>query len=97
MLDKVTKDTFEPIKGDIFRLALGDDEHVPLELAAVLGTGLQGLASREQFSLHFRGPSTPELPQRIYRLQHSELGTLEIFLVPIKRDAGGMTYEAVFT
>ena len=97
MLDKVTKDTFEPIKGDIFRLALSDDEHVPLELAAVLGTGLQGLASREQFSLHFRGPATPELPQRIYRLQHSELGTLEIFLVPIKRDAGGMTYEAVFT
>jgi hypothetical protein len=97
MLDKVTKDTFEPIKGDIFRLALDGNEHLPLELAAVLGTGLQGLASREQFSLHFRGPSTPALPQRIYRLEHSQLGALEMFLVPIRRDASGMIYEAVFT
>jgi hypothetical protein len=97
MLDKVTKDTFEPIKGHIFRLALDDNQHLPLELAAVLGTGLQGLASREQFSLHFRGPSTPALAQRIYRLEHSQLGTLDIFLVPIRRDVSGMTYEAVFT
>jgi hypothetical protein len=97
MLDKVTRDTFEPIKGDIFRLALDDNEHLPLELAAVLGTGLQGLASREQFSLHFRGPSLPALPQRIYRIEHAQLGVLDLFLVPIRRDASGMTYEAVFT
>lgn len=97
MLDKVTKDTFEPIKGEIFRLALRDDEHMPLELTAVLGTGLQGLAKREQFSLHFRGPSRPELPQRIYRVEHAQLGVLDLFLVPISRDASGMTYEAVFT
>ncbi len=55
------------------------------------------MANREQFSLHFRGPATPVLPQRIYRLDHPELGALEIFLVPIRRDAAGITYEAVFT
>jgi hypothetical protein len=97
MLDKVTKETFEPITGQVFQLALGDGRHVPLELAAVLGTGLQGAASREQFSLHFRGPSTPMLSQQIYRLVHSDLGILDLFLVPIGRDAAGMIYEAVFT
>jgi len=97
MLDKVTKQTFEPIKGGVFELVLGEDRTIPLELSAVLGTGLQGAASREQFSLHFRGPSTPVLPQKIYRLQHPSLGALDIFLVPIRRDASGMTYEAVFT
>jgi hypothetical protein len=97
MLDKLTKETFEPIKGQVFQLALGEDRHLPLELAAVLGTGLQGLASREQFSLHFRGPRTPALPQRIYRLEHPQLGALDIFLVPIRSDSAGMTYEAVFT
>ena len=97
MLDKVTKETFEPIKGAVFELVLGEEQTVPLELSAVLGTGLQGLANREQFSLHFRGPATPVLPQRIYRLDHPELGALEIFLVPIRRDAAGITYEAVFT
>ena len=97
MLDKVTKETFEPIKGGVFELVLGEEQTLPLELSAVLGTGLQGLANREQFSLHFRGPATPVLPQRIYRLDHPELGALEIFLVPIRRDAAGITYEAVFT
>ena len=97
MLDKVTKQTFEPIKGGVFELVLGEGRTIPLELSAVLGTGLQGAASREQFSLHFRGPSTPVLPQKIYRLQHPDLGALDIFLVPIRRDSSGMTYEAVFT
>jgi hypothetical protein len=63
----------------------------------VLGTGLKGVASREQFSLHLRGPRTPALPQRIYRLEHAQLGALDLFLVPIGRDGSGMTYEAVFT
>ena len=59
MLDKVTKETFEPIKGGVFELVLGEEQTLPLELSAVLGTGLQGMANREQFSLHFRGPATP--------------------------------------
>jgi hypothetical protein len=37
------------------------------------------------------------MPQRIYRLQHEELGQLELFLVPIGPDADGMCYEAVFS
>ncbi len=49
MLDKVTKDTFEPVQGEVFQLSLGPGETVPLELAAVRGNGLQGLAEREQF------------------------------------------------
>jgi hypothetical protein len=97
MLDKLTKETFEPITGGVFELSLGEGQTLPLELSAVLGTGLQGMANREQFSLHFRGPATPTLAQRIYRLEHPRLGALEIFLVPIRRDATGMIYEAVFT
>ena len=97
MLDKVTKETFEPLRGSVFELSLAEGRTIPLELEAVLGTGLQGLAKREQFSLNFRGPLTPPLVQRTYVLKNATLGTLEVFLVPIKRDATGMTYEAVFT
>lgn len=97
MLDTLTREKFEPLKGQPFQLSLDDGRQLPLELTGVMGTGLKGLASREQFSLHFRGPHMPALPQRIYRLEHAQLGTLEIFLVPIGRDGGGMTYEAVFT
>jgi hypothetical protein len=97
VLDKLTKETFAPLQGETFSLARDGGTTLSLALVAVLGNGLRGDASREQFSLHFLGPAMPTLPQRIYQLQHQQLGTLDIFLVPIKRDASGTTYEAVFT
>lgn len=97
MLDKVTKETFEPRKGETFRLSDETFGELELELGEVRGTGLQGRAVREQFSLHFHGPREPLLPQQIYRLENAELGTMDLFLVPVARDDEGVTYEAVFT
>jgi len=98
MLDKVTIETFAPRKGETFRLTgEGVDGELELKLSAVRGTGLQGRAKREQFSLHFDGPAEPILPQSIYRLENAELGTLDLFLVPVAGDEEGVTYEAVFT
>jgi hypothetical protein len=37
----------------------------------------------DPFSLGFRGPFAPGLPQRIHTLDHDVLGTLALFLVPI--------------
>ena len=48
---------------------------------------------RAPFSLEFQGDPDLTLAQRIYRLEHAQLGALDIFLVPI---APGR-YEAVFT
>lgn len=97
MLDKVTKETFESRKGETFTLTDEEAGELALELVEVRGTGLQGKAAREQFSVHFRGPGQPSLPQRIYRLENTEMGALDIFLVPIARDDEGTTYEAAFT
>lgn len=97
MLDKLTKETFEARKGEAFKLTDEAAGEVELKLAEVQGTGLQGKAPREQFSLHFHGPPEPVLPQQIYRLENAEMGALDIFLVPVARDDEGTTYEAVFT
>jgi len=52
--------------------------------------------ARTPFSLFFLAPVL--LPQQIYRLTHEGFAEpLDIFLVPSARDAGGFTYEAVFT
>jgi hypothetical protein len=69
---------------------------VELIQAEALGPHDNGRSRREPFSLVFRGPLEPVLPQRIYRLEHGGLGTLEIFLVPVGSDKDGMCYEAVF-
>ena len=51
----------------------------------------------QPFSVYFRGPAQPVLPQAIYPLEHEVMGTLEIFIVPIGPDKdGAMRYEAVF-
>ena len=50
----------------------------------------------EPFSLLFRGPRQPILPQSIYDLVHPELGTLKIFLVPVQPSGDGAEYEAIF-
>ena len=47
------------------------------------------------FRLEFLGPIDPALPQAIYPLDDGD-EVLEIFIVPIAREAAGMRYEAVF-
>ena len=55
--------------------------------------------SRQPFSLIWRGPQQPILPQQIYRLSHPDFVQLEVFLVPIGPDPAtkAMRYEAIFT
>lgn len=48
------------------------------------------------FSLIFQGPPDPQLPQRIYPVEHGEMGRFDLFIVPIKREPRGVQYEAVF-
>ena len=48
------------------------------------------------FSAVLRGPRDPLWPQAIYALEHPVLGPLELFIVPIGRDASAARYEAIF-
>jgi hypothetical protein len=50
----------------------------------------------EHFSLFFSGPLAPQCSQGIHSLQHAELGSFDLFLVPIGPDSHGMRYQAVF-
>lgn len=97
MLDRLELESFLPHLKERFMLEA--DGAPPLELVLVecspLGQG-EG-RSRTPFSLVFRGPSRPVMPQRIYRLLNEGMGALELFLVPIGPDREGMRYEAVFT
>jgi hypothetical protein len=61
-----------------------------------LGAPGPNQGQREPFALLFRGPRGPILPQRTYQFDFGQLGTLEIFIVPIGPDESGMQYEAIF-
>jgi hypothetical protein len=102
MLESFTIETFAPRVGETFRLNLDGQSTVDLVLQSVTEVPVSGwrppdrAAPRPPFSLAFLGPATVVLPQRIYRLDHDDLGAIEIFIVPVARTAEGVTYEAVF-
>jgi len=98
VLESLTIAEFAPRVGERFTIGAADGFTLEAELvaAAPLGEG-EGGQGRAPFSLVFRGRADVVLRQRIYRVDHSELGPLDIFLVPIGPDGDGMRYEAIFT
>ncbi|HEX2046726.1 MAG TPA: hypothetical protein VHF27_03120 [Acidimicrobiales bacterium] len=98
MLELLTVSDFARRVGERFSIAAGDGARIDAELieATAVGEGARP-GSRLPFSLVFRGPGDPVLAQRMYRVEHASLDSLDIFLVPIGPDSTGMRYEAVFT
>lgn len=102
MTENLTCEQFAQHLGSVFQLLMSSKS--PLELKLVEATPYQThfapqdreSAARSPFSLAFQGPLEIELPQKIYTLEHAQLGKLDIFLVPIARRQDGMRYEAVF-
>lgn len=54
------------------------------------GRGLPG------FSLQLSGPAELNLGQGVYAITHPRHGCLQLFMTPIRRDARGLLYEAIF-
>jgi hypothetical protein len=53
-------------------------------------------AGMERFSIYFDGPPDRRLPQGLHHLEHTDMGGLDLFLVPIAGDEKKFRYEAVF-
>lgn len=99
-LAELTAARLAPLVGSTFSVALGAPWDLRLELTEVTALASQTSftgAFRAPFRLIFHGPAQPVHPQAILPLEHSQLGRIEIFLVPIGPDAQGMQYEAIFT
>ena len=97
-LAALTLATFEPLVGDAFAVGIEPAGEEPIEFVLESATSAGDWpGGRQPFSLIFRGPPEPLLSQAIYALQHAGLGTLEIFVVPIARDAERVSYQAIFT
>ncbi len=93
-LEEFHADTFaEYINGEFQVL---DDLPVPFTLRMVGVQEQSKSPHQEVFTLIFHGPGQNFLPQGIHKLQHSELGEIDLFLVPVGQDAQGFQYEAVF-
>ena len=98
MSDRLELATFEPCVGEAFRIEGPEGATLDLTLTeAKAGPWQPEDGSTLAFELIFRGPADPILPQATYRMSHATLGSLDIFIVPIARDADTTTYQAVFS
>lgn len=92
---RYTRNLFEPHERTTFTVKPEEGESLEIELIEVADTTPEGFDG-EQFSLVFQGPHARPLEQRIYRLDHDKLGSIELFLVPIGAPDDGRLYEAYF-
>lgn len=91
---KASASDFEGLGDTSFTITSVEPE-VPLELLEVKTMG-SGMRDGGAFSLLWRGPSEPALPQATYRVAQAELGEIDLFLVPVAQFEDGFRYEAVF-
>lgn len=93
MIETATIETFSQLTNKKFVMHFGDSQSTALELVNVADVGSSD--RQIQFSLVFVGRNAPVM-QGIYRLDHDELGALDLFLVPIGMDQNGVQFEAIF-
>ena len=93
MTESPTIETFSQLSNKKFVMHFGESQSTDLELVNVADVGSSD--RQIQFSLVFVGRNAPVM-QGIYRLVHDELGTFDLFLVPIGMDQNGIQFEAIF-
>src|SRR5689334_8991865 len=91
----LTHEEFSKHANTKFKAQVDENTHVELELVAV--SDIKLYPQQEEFSIELRGPSDMFLDQGVHHISHDQIGEFELFIVPIKQDAQGFYYEAIFS
>ena len=93
-LEKLHKETFAAYLQSDFQVL--DDPGGAYTIRLVEVNERMSSPRQEVFALLFHGPADRMLTQATYRLNHSQIGEIELFLVPVGQDQDGYQYEAIF-
>ena len=77
-----------------FEVVANDGQTFPVKLAEV--SELKRSERTERFSLLFESPLDYFLSQGMYTIQHEQMGTFELFMVPVFKEETCFVYEALF-
>lgn len=93
MTHPMALEVFEPLINTQFNIAL---EPTPLKLTlAEIVKQERSPAKYECFTLLFKGPLNPALEQQIYKFEHENASSWDLFVVPVAGDDEGYDYEVV--
>ena len=97
MLESLTIQDFSGRVGETFTATAEEGRTLALTLRQVdpLPRPL-GDKGREPFSLEFTDEAKDHVPQQTVAVKHPEMGTFELFVVPLGPGPDGMRYQAIF-
>jgi hypothetical protein len=96
-LESVDHDTFAPLAGHAF-LTTTASGPVEIQLSGVKKLGhRRAEATRDPFSLAFRGPQGLRVSQGTYLFACEGLGEIELFITQVADGPQGSEFEAIFT
>src|SRR5262245_49698072 len=90
----LTHEEFTKAANTKFQVEFDANTQVELELISV--SEIKLYPQQEEFAIEFRGPLNMFLNQGGRKFSHEQMGQFELFIVPIKQDAEGFYYEAIF-
>ncbi len=90
----LTHEEFTKHAGTKFQVQNNESTSVELELVEV--SELKLYPRQEEFTVVFRGPADAFLGQGGRLFTHEQMGQFELFIVPVRQDAQGFYYDAVF-
>ena len=96
--DRLVFEDFKDLVGSIFTIK-GDGFPpfvLTLEEAKPLRERMPRSEARPPFSLIFVSADPRVLPQRLYSVEHGEMGDVVLFLVPVGKTPNGVNYQALF-
>ena len=88
MLDRVSKEDFEPLVGQKVKVYQGDSS-AEVEVKEVVATRSPSPRATEPFRIVLRPGDGWVATQGTFRFEHPKLGALELFAVPIGPDGSG--------
>ena len=94
MLGDLPKASFADNLKTTFRASLQDGSILEMELVEVLDR--KSTPKQEQFSLMFLAPVDAPAEQQTVLLEHDQLESGELFLVPVAKNEQGVFFQAVF-
>ncbi|HEV2706679.1 MAG TPA: hypothetical protein VGV59_12200 [Pyrinomonadaceae bacterium] len=96
MLESLNEETFARLLNTKFVLHAEPGQDSELELVEVSSGPVEKEGQGDCFSLIFRGPTETLFQQRIYNFEHPQIGSFDLFIVPIRRHTDGFYYEVIF-
>ncbi|HKP81204.1 MAG TPA: hypothetical protein VJT69_04260 [Pyrinomonadaceae bacterium] len=90
----LTHEEFSKNANTKFQVEADKNTHVELDLVTI--SDLKLYPQQEEFTITFRGPLDSFLGQGARNFAHEQMGEFELFIVPVRQDAQGFYYEAVF-